>query len=88
MVVTIWVAEHEGEVGIILLNDYVLGDLFGGQAGFEAELAKQGFTNVRNMESPLQFERERAKRRGMTDNLVSGVPRIKYVVCQSYDATR
>ena len=60
MIVTIWVAEHEGEVGFIFLNDYTLGNLFGGRFGFEAKLAQQGFTKVRNVESPLQFESERA----------------------------
>lgn len=60
-IVTIWIAEHNGEVGFILLNDYALGDLFGGRSGFEAKLAQQGFTNVRNMDSPQHFDRERAK---------------------------
>jgi hypothetical protein len=40
MIVTIWVAEHAGEVGFILLNDYALGNLFGGRYGFEAKLAE------------------------------------------------
>jgi hypothetical protein len=61
MIVTVWVAEHGGEVGFILLNDYALGDLFGGRAGFEAKLAQQGFTKVRNVESPLQFDSEKAR---------------------------
>ena len=60
-IVTIWIAEHKGEVGFILLNDYALGDLFGGQAGFEAKLAQQGFTKMRNVESPLQFDSEKAQ---------------------------
>jgi hypothetical protein len=49
MVVTVWYAEHGGEAGIILLNDFALGDLFGGRAGFEAELQRQGFTAVHNI---------------------------------------
>ena len=61
MIVTIWIAEHEGEVGVIFLKDYALGKLFGGRLGFEAKLSQQGFANVRNVESPLQFESERAK---------------------------
>jgi hypothetical protein len=32
MIVTIWVAEHEGEVGFILLNDYAPGHLFSGRS--------------------------------------------------------
>jgi hypothetical protein len=45
MIITIWVAEHEGEVGI-LLNDYALGSLFGGRPAFEAKLCRTGFTKV------------------------------------------
>jgi hypothetical protein len=60
MIITIWVAEHEGEVGAIFLNDYDLGNLFGGRFGFEDKLAQQGFTKVRSVDSPLQFESERA----------------------------
>ena len=61
MVVTIWLAEHNGEVGFIFLNDYALGDSFGGRVGFEAKLAEQGFTNVRNVKSPLEFDSEKAR---------------------------
>jgi hypothetical protein len=60
MVVTVWVAEHD-DVGFIFLNDYALGDSFGGRVGFEAKLAQQGFTRVRNVESPLQFDSEQAR---------------------------
>jgi hypothetical protein len=49
MVVTAWYAEHGDERGIILFNDWALGSMFGGRAGFEAQLAKQGFVNVRNL---------------------------------------
>jgi hypothetical protein len=62
MIVTIWVAEHEGEVGFILLNDDALGHLSSGRKGFEAKLAQQGFRNLRNMESQQQFDTERARR--------------------------
>jgi hypothetical protein len=49
MVITLWYAERTGEQGIILLNDWALGDMYGGRAGFEAELARLGFVNVRNL---------------------------------------
>lgn len=49
MVVTAWYAEHDDERGIILFNDWALGSMFGGCAGFEAQLAKQGFVNFRNL---------------------------------------
>jgi len=55
-VVTVWYAEHNGEGGIILLNDFALGDLFGGRAGFEAELQRQRFTAVRNIATPEELE--------------------------------
>ena len=61
MIITIWIAEHQGEVGLILLNDYALGHLFSWRYGFEAKLGQQGFTNLRNMESQQQFDSERAK---------------------------
>jgi hypothetical protein len=62
MVVTVWHVEREGEAGIILLNDFALGDLFGGRAGFEAKLQQQGFTSVRLIES--SEEREEMRRPG------------------------
>lgn len=46
-VITAWYAERAGETGVILINDFALGDLFAGRVGFESELAKQGFTGVR-----------------------------------------
>ena len=49
MVITCWYAEHDAECGVIFLNDWKLGDLFGGRKGFEARLAEQGFTRVRNL---------------------------------------
>jgi hypothetical protein len=61
MVVTMWVADHKGEVGFILLNDYALGELFGGRGGFEAKLVQQGFRKVRNIGSPQQLDSEKAR---------------------------
>jgi hypothetical protein len=49
MVITAWYAEHADEQGIILLNDWALGSMFGGRPGFEAELARKGFVNFRNL---------------------------------------
>jgi len=56
MVITTWYAEHGHESGIMLLNDFALGDLFGGREGFEANLTQQGFTNVRNLGTLLELE--------------------------------
>lgn len=47
MIITVWYAEHGREYGTILLNDFALGDLFDGELGFRANLAAQGFENVR-----------------------------------------
>jgi hypothetical protein len=59
MVVTAWHAQHENECGVIVINDFALGDLFGGQLGFEKELAKQGFSNVRLLCTPAELEAAR-----------------------------
>jgi|SRR5208283_1409458 len=56
MVVTAWYAEHGDEVGVILLNDLALGELFGGGVGFEVKLRAQGFVNVRNLATPEELE--------------------------------
>jgi hypothetical protein len=48
-VITFWAAERGDEAGIILLDDFSLGDLFGGAAGFRERLGEQGFTAVRNL---------------------------------------
>jgi hypothetical protein len=55
LVVTMWVAEHDGEFGVIIMDDFGIGDLFGGEAGFKARLAKQGFTNVMLLETPEEI---------------------------------
>ena len=55
-VVTIWYAEHDNQVGLILLSDWALGSHFGGAADFEARLKQQGFTNVRNVMTPQELE--------------------------------
>src|SRR5664280_2207126 len=61
VVVTAWYAEHANEGGVIVLNEYALGDLFGGASGFQANLEKQGFGEVRNLRTPEEFEAARAQ---------------------------
>jgi hypothetical protein len=56
MIVTSWYVEHNGEPGVIFLNDWALGVHFGGRAGFEARLKKQGFTAVRNIRTPEELD--------------------------------
>lgn len=55
-VVTIWFAERVNQAGVIVMNDYALGDLFGGSAGFKAKLEQQGFSKVRNLRTPAEVE--------------------------------
>ncbi len=56
MIVTAWSVERGDEIGIIGLNDWALGALFSGREGFEAKLAKQGFTGVRNIGTLKELE--------------------------------
>jgi hypothetical protein len=56
MVVTAWYAERNNEYGLILCNDFAIGDLFGGAAGFAERLAKQGFVNVRAMTTERELK--------------------------------
>ena len=60
-VVTCWYAEHGGKRGIILMNDFALGDLFDGADGFKAELVRQGFSGIRNLATPAEFASARAE---------------------------
>jgi hypothetical protein len=60
-VVTSWYAEHGGTRGIVVLNDFALGDLFGGQGGFQAKLMRQGFTAIRLLATLEEFEDAREK---------------------------
>jgi tRNA G46 methylase TrmB len=55
-VVTLWYAEHNNQFGLILLCDWELGHHFGRAAGFKDRLKKQGFTNVRNLITPEEFD--------------------------------
>lgn len=54
-VVTSWYAEHENSHGIILMNDFALGELFGGVEGFRAELQRQGFGAIRLLPTPEEL---------------------------------
>ena len=56
MIITVWYAERGTEYGTIVLNDYALGNLFGGESGFKAMLASQGFENVRLIASPEDLQ--------------------------------
>lgn len=51
-VISAWVGTRGDEVGLILLNDVTLGELFGGRSEFEKRLGEQGFRDVRNLRTP------------------------------------
>jgi hypothetical protein len=78
MVITTWYAEHAGEHGVIVLNDFALGDLFGGQVGFETKLAKQGFVNVRILRTPEELEATKLPKSGKKAGNWSGPWRTRY----------
>lgn len=42
-VVSVWLVEREGQMRLISMNDYALGDLFGGRDAFEKRLREQGY---------------------------------------------
>jgi hypothetical protein len=78
MVITTWYAEHAGEHGVFVLNDFALGDLFGGQVGFETKLAKQGFVNVRLLRTPKDLEAVTLPMSGKKPGSWSGPWRMQY----------
>jgi hypothetical protein len=56
MVLTFWYAERDNETGIIIMDDWAIGEYFSGRAGFEAKLEKQGFVRVRCLESSEEVD--------------------------------
>jgi hypothetical protein len=72
MIVTAWYAEHGDEACMILLNDFALGDLFGGRAGFEVKLREQGFVNVRNLATPAELEKAKKPPEGKKAGMWGG----------------
>ena len=60
-VISNWYAEHAGTRGIVVVNDFALGDLFAGVEGFREELMRQGFTGIRLLATPEDFAEAREK---------------------------
>jgi hypothetical protein len=77
MVVTAWYAEHGDEVGMIILNDFALGEL-GGGGSFEAKLREQGFSNVRNLATPEEVEAAKRPAAGKRVGAWAGPWKTKY----------
>ncbi len=61
MVITSWLVRHGNETGIVLLNDYALGDLHGGAEGFRAQLEAQRFTDIQFLATPEDLHTARQK---------------------------
>jgi hypothetical protein len=55
-IITCWYVERGHEAALVLLNDFALGDFFGGRKGFEEELRKQGFSTVRLLSTPTELD--------------------------------
>ena len=60
-VVSLWLVEREGQMRLMSLNDYALGNLFGSQEAFEKQLLDQGY-KIHHLISRLE-QLETAKRR-------------------------
>jgi hypothetical protein len=78
MIIAAWEVEHEHEYGIVVLNDFAAGDLFGGRAGFEAKLRKQGFVNVNLLRTPEELEAAKQSAEGKKAGDWGGPWRTQY----------
>ena len=78
MVIGAWAVDHEDESGVILLNDFALGDRHSGRAGFEAKLREQGFTDVRILRTPEELEAARQPAGGKKLGAWSGSWQAQY----------
>lgn len=52
-VISTWLVEREGRKCLITLNDYALGDLFGGREAFEQQLRDEGY-GIRHLVSRVR----------------------------------
>lgn len=77
-VLTLWSAERDGQRGIIILNDFALGDLFGGKEGFKQQLENQGFTVVRIINTEEELETTKRQLNGRPLARWSGPWRMAY----------
>jgi hypothetical protein len=55
-IVTCWYVERGHEAAVVVLNDFALGDFFGGRKAFDEKLRKQGFSTVRLLTTPIEIE--------------------------------
>jgi hypothetical protein len=69
--------KSDGSRGLAVLNDFAVGDLFGGQEAFRAELMCQGFTAIRLLATPEELEDARQQVR-MAPGIWSGPSNTQY----------
>ena len=79
MIITSWLAQHGEEQGIIVLNDFALGDLFRGAGGFLEKLKEQGFVDVRLLRTPEELENAKKPAEGKEVGDWSGPWRTQYL---------
>ena len=60
-IVVSWYAEHDGDRGLIVVDDLELGELFGGIEGFAAKLKSQGFEKARILKTPEEVASARVE---------------------------
>jgi hypothetical protein len=60
-VVSAWYTERAKLSGLVVMNDFALGDLFGGASGFKAKLEQQGFAGVRILHTPEELKAARVR---------------------------
>lgn len=77
-IITCWYVERGLEAAIVVLNDFALGDLFGGRTGFEEKLRKQGFSTVRLLSTLLELDDARKENGSKRLASWGGPWRIRY----------
>jgi hypothetical protein len=64
-VISTWLVQRRNALRLITLNDYALGDLFGGRAGFESQLANQGYRVLGLISSLEELEATQLRHPGL-----------------------
>jgi hypothetical protein len=70
-VIGTWLVERKGQMRLITINDFALGDLFGGREAFEKRLHAQGYETHHLISRPEQLETARRRNPGLPFTLWS-----------------
>jgi hypothetical protein len=70
-VIGTWLVEREGRMRLITMNDYTLGNLFGGREAFEKRLQAQGYKIHYLISRPEQLETAKRRNPGLRITLWS-----------------